>query len=64
MEKANDGDKVNDGGPCHLLTVRDWLAGQALAGLISAGHPARDMTAAQVARAAYDIADAMIEVRG
>lgn len=45
------------------MTLRDWLAGQALGcGLLSAA--ASDATIRAAAEAAYRVADAMIEARG
>ena len=51
------------------MTMRDWFAGQALAGLLSAynvkyNHPAeeRDM-AILISKTAYALADTMIEKR-
>lgn len=43
------------------MALRDWLAGQALTGLIS--HPSNSGTAAAIAELAYGIADAMIAER-
>ena len=54
-----------DGGPG--MSLRDWFAGQALAGMIasaegeaSGGWPGGD---AQCARACYSLADAMLKAR-
>ena len=65
---------MNDGGPAfptdayheeHLqhegMRLRDWFAGQALAGMI-ADQSIRDSPEG-FARVAYDIADAMLEAR-
>jgi hypothetical protein len=41
------------------MSLRDWFAGQALAG----GMSAADATDANIARAAYRLADSMLEVR-
>ena len=41
------------------MTLRDWFAGQALAGLSSRG----DLSSGEIADLAYDTADAMMEVR-
>ena len=67
---------INDGGPafprnghpdkmdypCFGMTLRDWFAGQALAGVMTVQT---DLTGWQdmVAQAAYSLADAMIEAR-
>lgn len=42
------------------MTLRDWFAGQALAGILASGHTGNDEDAAILA---YDIAEAMLEVR-
>ena len=42
------------------MTLRDYFAGQALAGLLAIDEPC---TAPAIARVAYDYADAMIEAR-
>ena len=45
------------------MTLRDWFAGQALAGIT--GDPSvEDMDQNEIARAAYLYADAMLEARG
>jgi hypothetical protein len=41
------------------MTLRDWLAGQALAGLLMANYEVGDF----IAREAYDAADAMLAAR-
>lgn len=63
--------KLNDGGPafpidhwpCHFpgMSLRDWFAGRALAGLL-ADHPP-GATATLAATLAYELADAMIAAR-
>jgi hypothetical protein len=61
---------INDGGsafPRHAydghygMTLRDWFAGQALAGLIA--DQSRDGSADDRARYAYAYADAMLRAR-
>lgn len=44
------------------MSLRDWLAGQALAGICAAGP--HDCTPFEIAADAYNFADAMIEMRG
>ena len=62
-------DKINNGGPAFPvrhengftnegMTLRDWFAGQALSGLISAGVPTK-----HIGNEAYEIADAMLAAR-
>jgi len=66
-----------DGGPafpytesdCTGMTLRDWFAGQALAGLLAGGLgdtiPHDDVTAGQqAADFSYGYADAMLKARG
>lgn len=43
------------------MTLRDWFAGQALAGLIA--HPSSEGSVITVAQWAYDHADAMLAAR-
>lgn len=57
-----------DGGPAAdqltipiPATLRDWFAGQALAGI--AGNPDMRLDEAESAKAAYVVADRMIEAR-
>ena len=67
----SDTAKQNDGGPAYPierekhdmfgLTKREWFAGMAMQGL-SKGYFDNDVIADEIARAAYIIADAMIEV--
>jgi hypothetical protein len=61
---------INDGGPAFPrhgynsndgMTLRDWFAGQALAGLIA--DQSRDGSADDRARYAYAYADAMLRAR-
>lgn len=81
-------DSINDGGPAFLnkdelgsmvpgMSLRDWFAGQALAGLVPNGVLQLEVIKAQVkrpgqeafsvgqclARYTYDLADAMLEAR-
>jgi len=57
------------GGPQDGMSLRDWFAGQALAGMLAHGpHPDMShLTEAQflahVAGGAYSLADAMLEAR-
>jgi len=46
----------------HGMSLRDWFAGQALAGICASG-PGTQWTDARIASAAYAMADAMIEAR-
>ena len=65
---------TNDGGPAFPaqdwqakgnhhpgMSVRDWFAGQALAGLMA--HPTAEFTAKGGAAIAYEFADAMLRAR-
>ena len=58
---------INDGGPAfpvdrsHGMTLRDWFAGQALAGLVS--YVVEGATFENVAEDAYKAADAMLAAR-
>lgn len=52
--------EINDGGPA-ILSLRDWFAGQALAGLVTRG-PYVDGKA--VSARAYEVADAMLRASG
>lgn len=60
---------INDGGPAfptryhedmHGMTLRDWFAGQALAGLVT-DYSTKE--AKLLARHCYEYADAMLEAR-
>lgn len=42
------------------MTLRDWFAGQALAGMFAHGHEGPDE---EVAMYAYEMAEAMLEAR-
>ena len=70
--------KPNDGGPAFPqttpfgssggMTLRDWLAGQALAGWLASFdanmvHPVRNNTEDSTAMACYKMADAMLAER-
>ncbi|ORE90688.1 hypothetical protein ATO13_22251 [Stappia sp. 22II-S9-Z10] len=52
------------GAPCaeHGMSLRDWFAGQALVGFLAAG-PECWHDVGEVARGAYETADAMIRAR-
>lgn len=61
---------TNDGGPAFPIrnvllpkgmTLYDWSAGQALAGI--AAHPTLNRTPADAARISYEAADAMLAAR-
>ena len=43
------------------MTLRDWFAGQALAGLT--GDNSHDMNRVKMAQWCYDLADAMLKAR-
>lgn len=69
------GKKIDDGGnafPFHAeaikpelgMSLRDWFAGQALAGLLSIYEFAEDVGESDIARMSYAQADAMLEARG
>lgn len=49
--------------PTNGMSLRDWFAGQALIGIMSNYTTAIGATDADVARAAYDYADAMLASR-
>jgi len=63
--------QIDSGGPmfpnssigCHGMTVRDWLAGQALMGYLASSGPDLDKRPDFAARMAYEYADAMITRR-
>lgn len=53
------------GSDCAGMTLRDWFAGQALAGLLASGIAAeRGQSKIELAEIAYLNADAMIAARG
>ena len=71
-DKQNDGGpafscKANEsrgGYPANGMSLRDWFAGQALAGLLASGVASeRGQTCEDVAQIAYANADAMIAER-
>lgn len=45
------------------MSLRDWFAGQALAGILGSPETDRDATFDMIAQDAYDHADAMLEAR-
>lgn len=54
----------DDAGPA-VLALRDWLAGQALAGILAnPNHRIGEVTFDRVCTNAYEFADAMLIVRG
>ena len=60
--EANDGCKVSTHESYGGMSLRDWFAGQALAGLVAATD--RDGSKEVYAMDAYDLADAMLKIRG
>ena len=65
---------INDGGPAFPvphpkqnigMSLRDWFAGQALAGYLASVEPGCDALAVmnQLAVSMYDMADAMLKAR-
>ena len=64
-------DKRNDGGPAfpkgygqgNGMTLRDWLAGQALVGLLASPKTDGSTTNAHMAEVAHGLADAMLAER-
>lgn len=67
MNKRKDGGTAfptpYPGGAAPGMSLRDWFAGQALAGFL-AGSPDADCGPKGYAHDAYQIADAMLEARG
>lgn len=68
--------KINDGGPAFPISVqpdfqyaeagmslRDWLAGQALAGWLASFPPDAAVKPINAAAFAYEVADAMLAAR-
>lgn len=55
--------KIDDGGPAEIISLRDWFAGQALAGRCGNSIPGSHHLPEQAAREAYAYADAMIAAR-
>lgn len=60
-ERMLDGSGIREGSPG--MTLRDWFAGQALAGIIGAGNLKSSATNEVIACAAYSVADAMLAER-
>ncbi len=52
-------EKINDGGPAEVISLRDFFAGKALMGL-----SARSFDVDEIAERCYEFADAMIKARG
>jgi hypothetical protein len=54
---------INPGGAQQFagMTLRDWFAGQALAGWLSSFGPTESAKADAIARFSYEVADAMLE---
>ena len=60
MSDVNDGGPAFPGGRAHSMTLRDWFAGQALAGMLANPHT---WTEEDLEGAAYRYADAMLRAR-
>ena len=73
MDKIDDGGPAFEGGTFHAsgvilkqggnLTVRDWMAGQALVGIGASDNGEGPFVAATWAESAYRLADAMLVER-
>ena len=57
---APDDDRPSDG---YGMTLRDWFAGQAITGFVSAGKPSPLPGPAELAEYSYVLADAMLAER-
>ena len=56
-----DGEAANHG--CYGLSIRDWFAGQALAGWMASFGDTTAVKASACAELAYELADAMLAAR-
>ena len=52
--------EYSESGPQEGMSLRDYFAGQALVGLLACSIPGQEHIAANAAREAYVVADAMI----
>lgn len=68
MTKINDGGSAfpfggGSDGPNPGMSLRDWFAGQAMAGWLASFGPDEGYRAAGISTFAYEIADAMLAAR-